>query len=80
MAEVDALMLAEAEELVRYWQQHPPVHVVLRTLGEYFGAWESAKALIGGPPEPFALSDEATITGALALFQQAMGHAGRPNQ
>ncbi len=67
---MDGLTLGAAEELVEYWQVHPPAHVVLRGIGEYLGAWE-------GPAvrrAPQHLATEAEVMAGLEAFNRAVQH------
>ncbi len=63
---MDGLTLFEVAELQGYWNEHPPVHEILRTLGQYFGAWDGPRKAAGA-----AASSEAEIAGFVNAFHAA---------
>lgn len=66
MSEVDALTLPDARDLVGYWRERPPPHIVLRAIGEFLGAWEPVKASAGT-----RLASEEEILGFIQSYKNA---------
>ena len=65
---IDALTMAEAQEIVGYWEQNPPPHLILQAIARMLG-WTPPRAPASGNPTLTAIA--ADVPPGLAVTRGA---------